>query len=228
MALWRPIAALFVLCLWGGSCARNSARSAQEEMEACVPEGTIVLAGVHLDRVRGSALFQKLSGDALAALEPVRDADSVLVAYNGSDLVLIGHGKFPKAPAGATLITPKLAVAGTTGAVQAALRQRASGQRGTPDLVIKAQPVSGQAMWAVVVNTAVTVQVTGYGRSADAARQLEETVRSFVSLAAATTRDRDVETLLKKVMIAREGTTVRMSVVATTEEAGKIVGASRR
>jgi len=227
-------------------------------MEACVPEGTIVLAGVHLDRVRGSALFQKLSGDALAALEPVRDADSVLVAYNGSDLVLIGHGKFPKAPAGATLITPNLAVAGTTGAVQAALRQRASGQRGAPDPVTKAQPVSGQAIWAVVaggvtlplegnlgnlnrllrltehatvavdLNTAVTVQVTGYGRSADAARQLEETVRSFVSLAAATTRDRDVETLLKKVMIAREGTTVRMSVVATTEEAGKIVGASRR
>jgi hypothetical protein len=226
-------------------------------MNSSVPSGTIVLAGAHLDRVRGSALFQKLSGGALSVLEPVRDADSLLAAYNGSDFVLIGHGAFAKAPAGATLVTPNLAVAGSAGAVQAAVRQHATGQAGAPALVAWAQPVSSEAIWAVAaggvtlplqgnlanmnrllrltdhatvgvdLNAAVTVQATGYGRSADAARQLEETLRSFVSLGAATTRDLDLGTLLKKVAIARDGTTVRVSAVATVDEILKLLSAVR-
>jgi len=223
-----------------------------------VPSGTVVLAGVDLDRVRGSAAFQKLASDALSLLEPVKDADSLLAAYDGSDLVLIGHGAFEKAPAGATLVTPKLAVTGSARAVQAALRQYSTGKPGAPALVAAAQPVSAQAIWAaaeggaklplhgnlenlnrllgltdhvtlgVDVNTAVTLQVTGDGRSADAARQLEETLRSFISLATATTRDHDLATLLEKMTIAREGTTVRVMAVATPEEIGKLVGAAGR
>jgi hypothetical protein len=205
----------------------------------------MVLAGVHLDRVRGSALFQKLSGDALSVLEPVRDADSLLAAYNGADLLLMGHGAFQKAPAGATLVTPNLAVAGSASAVQAALRQHATGQPGAPGLVGWAHPVSAQAIWAVMDGrTTIPLQgnlgnlnrllrltehaTTGYGRSADAARQLEETLRSFVSLAAATTRDRDLEKLLQKLMIERDGTTVRMSAVATPEEIEKLIKTAGR
>jgi hypothetical protein len=218
----------------------------------------MVLAGVHLDRVRGSALFQKLSGDALSVLEPVRDADSLLAAYNGADLLLMGHGAFQKAPAGATLVTPNLAVAGSASAVQAALRQHATGQPGAPGLVGWAHPVSAQAIWAVMdgrttiplqgnlgnlnrllrltehatlavdLDAVVKLQATGYGRSADAARQLEETLRSFVSLAAATTRDRDLEKLLQKLMIERDGTTVRMSAVATPEEIEKLIKTAGR
>lgn len=253
MALSHLQAAVCAICLWGAGCARTPARSAVEEMNSCVPSGTIVLAGAHLDRVRGNALFQKLSGDALSVLEPMRDADSLLAAYNGSDFVLIGHGLFTKAPAGATLVTANLAVGGSAGAVQAVARQHATGQTGAPALVAWAQPVSSEAIWAVAaggatlplqgnlanlnrllrltdhatlgvdLNAAVMVHATGYGRSADAARQLEETLRSFVSLGAATTRDRDLEAVLKKVTIAREGTIVRVSAAATAEEIGKLV-----
>jgi len=223
------------------------------ELAACVPPETRVLARADLNALRANPGLQQLASGWAAFLEPARDASEVLIAYNGKDLLFIARGQFRTAPAGGRLLTPQLALAGGDAAIRAATAQHATGRSGAPSLVAFAEEVAAQPVWAVVsgggslpipgnlgnlnrllaftehatlaleLNSGVTLHVTGVCRSADAARQLEETLRGLVSIASATTRDRDLAAWLGSVQVRRDQGTVHADVSGSVDATAKLL-----
>jgi len=223
----------------------NSGHGPNYDMEICVPPNALAVAGLHLDQIRGSNSFRNLPPAWLALLEPLRDATYLMLAYDGKEVLAIARGRFPVAPAGAVLLAPDLALDGSPDAVRAAVRQRATGQPGAPSLLARSQPIAGRPLWAVVrgaktlpltgnaanlnrllgftdyatiaatVNSAIELEAAGFCPTSDAARQLEETLRGLLSLAAATTYDRDLAALMRSVQLRREDATVHMRLAAS-------------
>jgi hypothetical protein len=116
----------------------------------CLSSDTLAVAGVDLRLVRASAAYGRL-GSAAAFLEPFREADYALLAYNGKDLLVVGRGAFAAAPAGAVLLARGLAAWGSPAALRAAAAQRQTGATGAPWLLDCAAEAGrfGQ-IWAVV------------------------------------------------------------------------------
>jgi hypothetical protein len=132
-------------------------RSADTSLGAFIPSDTVALAGIRMDQLRATPLYQKLRArNLLSALDdlkartgfdPTRDVNELLIAMNGKDAVTIARGHFhptgtaaQKAPYkgytlyvqgdGAwTLIDPSTTLAGTTRAVRAAIDQYKIGGR---------------------------------------------------------------------------------------------------
>lgn len=116
----------------------------------CLPSDTLVVAGVNLDMVRASAVYGRLGPAAAAFLEPLREADSALFAYNGKDVLAVARGAFRAAPPGAVLLAKGLAISGSPEAVRAAAAQRKTGVTGVPWLLDRGAEAErfGQ-IWAV-------------------------------------------------------------------------------
>jgi hypothetical protein len=119
-------------------------------LAACIPSDTLVVAGMNLDLLRASALYERLGPVAAAFLEPLREARYALVAYNGKDVLVAARGAFRAAPPGAVLLAKGLAVAGSPAAVRAAAAQRKTGAAGAPWLLDRGAEAQrfGQ-IWAV-------------------------------------------------------------------------------
>ncbi len=224
-----------------------------DESAACVPSDTLVLAGLRLERIRGTPLYPALPATWRALLEPLRDATDLLVAYNGSDLLVIARGRFQSAPPGAVLVGSTLALAGSPAAIRAATLQHATGRTGASALIAKAESAAGKPVWLVVEGRAplplngnlanlnrllklvdyatltadfdsrVDVRANGFCRNADDGRQLEEALRALVSLAAAGTRDVDVAALLQSAQVTRDGSTVQLAVSAAAPAIEKLL-----
>jgi len=116
----------------------------------CLPSDTLVVAGVNLSLVRASALYGRLGPAAAAFLEPFREADYALFAYNGKDVLAVARGVFRAAPPGAVLLAKGLAVWGSPEAVRAAAAQRKTGVTGAQWLLDRSAEAGrfGQ-IWAV-------------------------------------------------------------------------------
>lgn len=227
-------------------------------MAACIPSDTVALAGVHLDAVRASPLFRQFGSGVATLLEPVRDASYVLLAYNGKDLLLIARGTFRAVPAGAVLLKPTIALAGTATAIGAATAQHAKGVPGAPALTADAQSIAGQAVWAAVqggvplpltgnlanlnrllaytdyitltaaLNSTLALHAAGVCRSPDAAQRLEETVRGLTALASTASRNRDLSALLGSVRLDRDGNTLHADLTTGPEALQQLLGAPGR
>lgn len=147
----------------GAGCRSGPPPAIDPAVAACVPPGAAVLAGIDLVRLRSSPLQQQLPPAATALLEPLRQADSLLVAANGSDYLAVSRGSFRQAPAGATLLAPGLAAAGTSAWLRAAAqraRQRSEGA-GTSALLERAEPLAAAGeIWIVAAGSA-TLPVSG-------------------------------------------------------------------
>lgn len=247
------VTALAALSLASVACRPAAPPSVDAELAACVPGDTLVLAGIHLDQLRANPLFQKLSRNWSQMLEPFRDASYVWVAYNGRDLLFIAHGEFRTTPAGASLLTPQLALAGPADIVRTATAQHATGRTGVPSLVAISKGIAARPVWAVVLggrplpitgnstnlnwllrftesatfsaelDSRVTLHATGVCHGADAAGQVEETLRGLFSLAAAAARDRDLSALLDSVQIRRDDATVRADLAAAPDALEKLL-----
>jgi hypothetical protein len=130
-------------------------------MASCVPAGTVALAGLDLDQLRASPLYPKLPRAAVVFLEPFRDARSLLAAFSGKDLLVVAGGSFAQAPAGATLASPRLALAGSPEAVRAAETQHGTRVTGAPELLAQAQRIAaGNQIW-IAVRGDVMLPLTG-------------------------------------------------------------------
>ena len=245
MAFSSPIALIIALALGGVACRPQSPTAVKAELAACIPPDTLILAGIHLDSLRASPSFQNVAAVWMPLPEPLRNASSLLVAYNGKEMLLIASGQFPTAQAVTVRLTPEIALAGAASAVGAATAQHASGRTGVPSLVAKAAPVASQQIWAIVggeaplpvsgnranflrllrltdhvtltveLNSRVAIEVAGFGRSEASAESLEGTLRGLVSLTAGATPDRDLATVLSSVKIRREALTVRAELSTT-------------
>ena len=134
-----------------------SCRSADTGLGAFVPPDTVALAGMRMDQLRATALYQKLRAQqrfseldelkARTGFDPTRDVSELLVATNGKDAVTIARGQFHPTDTGAkklpykgytlyvhgegayALIDASTALAGTQPAVRAAIDQYKSGAR---------------------------------------------------------------------------------------------------
>ena len=218
----------------------------EPDVATYVPSDTVALAGVHMDRI------PELPKAWVAVLQPLRDATYLLLAFDGKDAVLIARGRFPAAPPGAVLIGPELALAGSPAAVQAA-REHHDRVRAAPGLLQKAASVAAQDLWAVLpgdhplplpgnwenfnrllrltgyttltarFDSTVNVDLRGYCRSVEDARELEETVRGIVSLAAATTRAGGLAAILRSVQVDRSDELVHISFSGASSELERLL-----
>jgi hypothetical protein len=150
-------------------------RSADTGLAAFVPADTVALAGMRMDQVRATELFQKLRAQkrfselddlkAKTGFDPTRDVSELLVATNGKDAVTIARGHFAPADPGAkksaykgytlnlhgqgayALIDGATAVAGTEQAVRSAIDQYKTGTRvaAVTALLARARAIPPQA-----------------------------------------------------------------------------------
>jgi hypothetical protein len=148
----RVIIAVFLLIAFSASCRRTATSTAIDPaLSSCVPPGTTLLAGADLTALRASPLYQRLSPTARAIFEPFRDADYLLLASNGRELLAIARGRFRQAPAGAALLNSHLALAGSPALVTAATAQHKTDNTGAPELVANAESIAAsKQIWLVV------------------------------------------------------------------------------
>ena len=136
------------------SCSSPPVSRPLTEAISCLPPDTLAVAGIYLERIRGMESYSRMPPAWSFVLDPFRNANLVLLAYNGSDLLVIAAGRFATAPPGVVLLTPGLALAGTPASIRAATAQHARGRTGAPGLVApvltQAAPVINNDIWAVV------------------------------------------------------------------------------
>lgn len=239
------------------ACAAISCHRAppaiDHELASCIPPGTVVLAGVDLDRLRPTPLFATIA----PAVSSLREASNLLIASSGQDLLFLARGNFTAAPAGATLMSKGLAAMGTPDTVRAAIAQYRTGTSGSPRLVELASSIPpGRQMWLVAqggitlpltgnaanlnrilhltesitlsaqVDAAVRLDATGQCPSPEGARQLEESLRAILTLAGvAARRQPDLAQTLQAIEIRRDDRTVRAGLSTTPENAAKLIRA---
>jgi hypothetical protein len=242
-----------ILPLLAACGSHRTASVIADEMAACIPSDTVVLAGLRLERIRHTALYPALPATWRALLEPLQDATDLVVAYNGRDLLAIAGGRFASAPPGARLLGPTLALGGSAAAMRAATAQRATGRTGAPRLLAHAKSAAGKPIWLAVqggvalplpgnfgnfnrvlklvdyatltadINSRVEIRAIGVCQTADDGRQLEESVRALVSLAAAGTRDPELAALFQSIQVTRDGATVQMAMTASVPAVEKLM-----
>ena len=233
-----------MLPLMSGCHSPRAAHVIPQEIAACIPSDTVALAGLRLDQIRASALYPALPAAWRALVEPLHDATSAHITYDGRDLLVIAQGHFRAAPPGAVLLSPSLALAGSRAAVDSAKAQRASGRTGAPRLLAEAETVAVKPIWIVLegnvsvplagnfanfnrllryvdhatltadLGSRVDIRLTGVGRTTDDARQLEESLRALVSLAAAGAHDPDLNAVFRSAQVSRQDSQVLLTVSA--------------
>jgi len=207
-------------------------RAVSPDMTACVPAGTIALAGMDLDRIRAAPRYARLPAAALAPLEAYRSAHRLLAAWSGTNLMIVLRGT----AAGAAAMAKDIEVIGPEDAIRAARAQYQSGKSGAPGLVDAAKTVASSQVWAVAkggialpvegnarnlnrlfrgleyaalamdLDSGVDVRVIAVGRTEQGARDFEQSLRALLSLAAAAeSRNAEVEKLLGSAQVERSG-----------------------
>jgi len=256
----RLAAAVALVCIMAGCRMSRVAHAVDPEAASCIPADTVVLAGVNLDRLRAAPIYAKLPAAVAAIAGAFTGASSALLAYNGKDLLVIARGSFAKAPAGATLAAPNLALFGAPQLVAASMAQRRSRTGGAPALLARAESIAtGRQIWIVIqggvafplngnaanlnrllhhaesatvtasFDSGLALEVTALGRTDDDARNIEESVRADVTLAAAAeSRQPDLAKLLRSVKIDRDDRSVRITVSADEDAATKMIAALAR
>ena len=210
-------------------------------MAACVPSGAVAVAGIDLEELRKAGGDRSLPAVWLALLEPFRGARRVLAAYDGKELLIVAAGSFAQPPSGGVLLSPRLALAGSSSMIQAATAQHASGRGGAPDLLDHAARFTERPLWAVIrggthlpftgnaanlnrllqlISYAVVgatfgsemrLDIDGLCPSPERARELEETLRAAMTLARTAGRRGPAASLLESVQIRRDNSDVHVS-----------------
>ncbi len=219
-------------------------------MASRIPPSATLLAGIDLVRLRASPFYPKLPPAVLTLLEPLREASFLMLASDGRNLLSIARGPFGEAPAGATMVSKDLAISGTPDFMSAAQTAHAAPRLVTyastiafgVQIWIVAQggvtlPLTGNAanlnrLLRDCENSAITVKLgstmelsfTALGRTSDAARKVEDTLRATITLTVAgEARNIDMVNLLRSIQLTREDRTVRATVSATPDAAQKLL-----
>jgi len=193
-------------------------------MAACVPAGTVALAGANLEQLRTSPLYGKLP------LSSFSGAKSLLAAWNGKEVLVIS------APGPALNGPPEMVESargqqktGISGALELLKQADEFADRSAIWIVLKGDttlPLAGNAAnvnrlmrnmeFAAITAGAgprVELALTARGRTDDAARHFEETLRAMLTLlAAAETKHPKLAGLLRSIPVRRDGQVVRAGV----------------
>lgn len=137
----RTVPVLLIVAILSAGCARKKA-----DVYTYVPEGTNMLLGANLDRVRQSALTAQFP--ALRSLvERFKDGRYLITAFRGTEVLEIERAPFTAAPAGMRLVDPDVALQGSPAIVQSAETQHASGKPGNEAL---AKHASTADVWLAI------------------------------------------------------------------------------
>jgi hypothetical protein len=210
------------------------------QLARLVPPSAEILVGVDLAALRGSALYAKLPRGAQQFLEPFTEASYLLAASRGFNVLIAACGGGAKAPAGGTMLAPGLSVSGSPDAVESANNAFRAAKGEPPELVAWAEAAASYPVWLVARGTAnlpVTgnlanlnrfLRSTAYTtagiaigprlefaaaavcRTPAQAQRLEETLRAFVSLAAAASSGTPPGGVLQSLEYRTEGATLRI------------------
>jgi hypothetical protein len=153
--------ALALIAPWSACRTPGPRAAVDSEIASCIPADTLALAGVNLEQVRASALYQKLPPGASALLAPLRDASYLALAYNGRDVLAVARGAFREPPAGAVLLAKDLAVSGSAQAVRAATAQHKTGRTGVPWLLSHAAEAANASQAWAIAQGGVTFTLSG-------------------------------------------------------------------
>jgi hypothetical protein len=224
------------------------------EAIACLPPDTQAVAGIYLERIRGKESYHRLPPAWSFVLDHFRSANMVLLAYNGSDILVIASGRFASAPPGTVLLNPKLALAGSPAAIRAATRQHATRGTGVRDLVAQAGPLMNRDVWAVsrgstrlplpgnaanlnrllaltayttasaTLDSAIRLEADGHSGSPESAQRLEEHLRALITLGRSAAKSTDLSSVLASAEVRRDGSVVHLSVVATPQAVQQLLG----
>lgn len=248
----RSLRLPMLLVLLSAGCSRFNSTSSAEDLTVCVPSETMALAGLHLDQIRTSAWYRSLPATFTAVLEPFQQASYVVLAYSGNDLLIVARGTFAAAPLGGVLVTPRLALAGPPNLIRAATQQRARGKTGAPALVARTAAIAAKPIWIATrggmalplsgnleninrllrftdfvtvtadLKSPLELEAIGSSPTTEAAGQLEEKLRAILTLAKATTHDRDLAPSLASAQLRRDGSVVRLQVAASASALEKL------
>jgi hypothetical protein len=226
------------------SACRQPSPAVPAALASCIPADTLALGGVNLDQLRASPLYQILPPGAAAFLQPLRDAHYLLLAYNGKEVLAVAAGSFHDPPPGAVLLAKDVAVSGSPEAIRAATAQRKTGHTGAQWLLDRAPavgqiwvvaqggvafPLTGDAAnlnhflsfadyasIAVRLDSGIRIDALAAGRTPESAQRLEESLRAFLTLAAAgVSRDRPLADLLHAIQLQRNALAVHISLAPT-------------
>jgi hypothetical protein len=120
-------------------CRRDEA-----DLTACIPPGTVAVAGIDLTQAKASPVLARLR-DRLPGLEA---ATRAMAAWDGAELLVAVTGNFPTPPAGATMAAGTVALFGPEAKVRAAVAQYRAGAGATPQLLARAP--RDRTVWAAV------------------------------------------------------------------------------
>ena len=257
VACGQPAPHCFAVCLVTlvlSACSSSPLARPLTEALRCLPPDTQAVAGIDLERIRGKKSFSQLPPAWSLVVDPFRSAGLVLLAYNGSDVLVIASGRFASRPAGVVLLTPQLAVGGSPAAIRAATRQHAARRTGVPELVAQATPVINRDLWAVIRggirlplpgnsanlnrllalteyttasatwDSAIRLEADGHCAAPESALQLEERLRALITLASSAVKAPDLRSLLSSVELRRDGSLVHLTLLAGPQAIQQLLG----
>ena len=248
-ARFLAIAALAAL---GIACHSGPPLAIDPKVSAYIPSGATILAGINLHQLRASPFYGQLPPAVSIFLEPLKDADSLLMASDGNEYLVISRGNFRQAPAGTTVLEPGVAATGTPGWLTAA--QHSSRSTGSALLEHAQTVAAGNEIWIVAAGGAdlpvsgnagnlnrllhytqyttltarfaerLELDATGVCATADAARQLQGTVQAFVTLSAAATQHQpQVFGLLKRIHVLLDANSIHVKLSADAADLATIL-----
>ena len=240
MTRYAPLAA-------GALIVLAACRPAAPPAVNAIPADTTAAAIVDLRQLRAAPAFASLPPVVRSLAAPLAQARELVVAWNGTDLLLLAAGKFDAPPSGYTMIGAGIAAAGFSSRLDAARKALASG---TPNAL--PFPVSAAEIRAVIrsdgklpltgnlanalnllrtpetttvtahLDSTVEIEIVGQCDSAERSIQLEDTANGAVTLARSAVRDPDLQELLHSLRVSRESRQVRVNLVAPAHALEKI------
>lgn len=238
MLVIRTLLLVTVILLSGcGNPAVPPPSTIDPAMAACIPAGTNILAGVDLDRLRTSPLYARLPPSVQALQRQFQTAHSLLAVSRGADLLLI------TSPGLALTGSPDLIAAaeaqrkkGVSGAPDlvkhaaevAAGRQIWVVARGDVPLPLTGNAANlnhllrnmEYAALTVHVDSTVEFAIAARGRSPEAARRFEQTLRAAITMTAAgEAKHPDLAALLRSIQVQRQDRTVHAGFSSATDAA---------
>jgi len=135
----------------GVGCRQTAPPAVDPGMSACIPGDTLALAAADLDQLRASPFLSGEGSAARGLVEQYGSASTLMVAWNGSDVLIVLRGLFKTPPAGGSMIAPGLAAAGSQKSISAAMAQYRTGQTGAAGLMDYGSGFGGRsAVWMAV------------------------------------------------------------------------------
>lgn len=212
-----------------------------------MPADAIAAVAIDLATLRAAPAYPHLPAALRALADPLAGESQLLLAWNGTDLLLVASGAGAQPPSGYTGIGKGIAAAGSAERIEAARRALTAGAK--PPLNL---PVANAELRAALradgrlplfgnladagnllrmadsttvtahLETSIEVEAAAQCASIGKAAELEQSLRAMQTLAAAGTRDPDLAALLRSIRVQRESLIVRVHAIAKPEAFAKV------